>query len=166
MIEFMLKDRRVRLINDVFYARAICRGIETKKEKWSKVSFSNSHGYLICNLNIDKRLVRIVQHRLVWYAHHQDWNIWDTSSANSIDHRNQNKKDNRLCNLRKATHSENKQNVNHKGCNFDKRSNKWRARIKLNGKDIYIGLYATEEEAHEAYLAKKRNLHPYFVEDE
>ena len=166
MIEFMLKDRRVRLIDGVFYARAICRGKETKKEKWCKVSFSNSHGYLICNLNIDKRLVRIVQHRLVWYAHHQEWDIWDTSRDNFIDHKNKNKKDNRIGNLHVVTHAENKQNVNHKGCNFDKRSNKWRARIKLNGKDIYIGLYDTEEEAHEAYLAKKRILHPFFVEEE
>tara|TARA_R110001632_G_scaffold600_2_gene2109 strand:+ start:580 stop:1089 length:510 start_codon:yes stop_codon:yes gene_type:complete len=167
MIEFKLKDRRMRLIDDVFYARAFSRlGIETKKEKWSKVSFSNSHGYLICNLIIDKLLVRIVQHRLVWYAHHQDWDIWDTSRDNSIDHKNQNKKDNRIANLRPATHSENKQNRDVKGCNFDKRSNKWRARIKLNGKEKHIGYYDTEEEAHEAYLAEKRILHPYFVENE
>ena len=167
MIEFNLKDRRLRLIDDVFYSRAISRlGIETKKEKWSKVSFSDSHGYLICNLIIDKRLFRIVQHRLVWYAHNQEWNIWDTSMDNSIDHRNQDKKDNRLCNLRKATHSENKQNVNHKGCDFHKRSNKWRARIKLNGKQKTIGSYDTFEEAHEAYLAEKRTLHPFFVENQ
>ena len=168
MIEFKLKDRRLRLIDGVFYARAISRlGIETKKEKWSKVSFyDNGNGYLICGLTLNKVNHKFYQHRMVWYAHNQYWDIWDTSRDNSIDHINQNKKDNRIANLRKATHSENKQNVNHKGCYFDKRSNKWRARIQLNGKQIYIGLYDTYEEGHEAYLAKKRILHSHFVENE
>ena len=167
-MEFKLKDRRLRLINDEFYSRAISYlGIETKKEIWRKISFyETNYGYLSCNLTLNKVKHGLLQHRLIWFAHHQDWDIWDTSRDNSIDHRNQDKQDNHIANLRKATHSENKQNVNHKGCYFHKASNKWVARIKLNGKDIYIGLYATEEEAHEAYLAEKRIHHPYFVENE
>jgi hypothetical protein len=167
MIEFMLKDRRVRLINDVFYARAIWRGKETKKEKWNKMSFNeNLDGYLQGNLTLNKVQHMILQHRLVWYAHHQDWDIWDTSRDNFIDHKNQIKNDNRIGNLRKATHSENQQNQNVKGCYFVEEMNKWRAKIQLNGKQEHIGYYDTEEEAHEAYLAKKRILHSHFVENE
>ena len=167
MIEFNLKDRRMRLIDDEFYARAINnKGEETKKEKWSKVSFSDSHGYLLCNLTLNKVNHMFRQHRLVWFAHHQDWDIWDTSMDNLIDHKNKDKKDNRLCNLRKATHSENAQNQDVKGCYFKKANNKWVAQIQLNGKVKHIGCYDTEEEAREAYLAEKRILHPYFVDNE
>jgi hypothetical protein len=167
MIEFMLKDRRVRLIDGVFYARAIRNGIETKNEIWREVSFhETAHGYIQCSLTCGGVEMEMWQHRMVWYAHNQEWDIWDTSRNNSIDHRNQNKKDNRIENLRKATHSENEQNINHKGCFFKKNRNKWYAQIQLNGKRKHIGSYDTYEEAHEAYLQAKRILHPYFVEEE
>ena len=167
MIEFKLENRRLRLIDDEFYSRAIWGGTETKKETWSKVSFfETDNGYLKCNLTLNKVKHKLLQHRLVWYAHNQYWDIWDSSTNNQIDHINQDKKDNRIGNLRKATNAENKQNMDCKGCYFIEEKNKWKAKIKLNGKDIYIGLYDTEEEAHEAYLAKKRILHPYFVENE
>jgi len=166
MIEFKLKGRRMRLIDDVFYSRAICRGKETKKETWCKITFSDNKGYLRCNLTLNKVRHRLFQHRLVWYAHNQDWNIWDSSPDNSIDHKNKDKKDNRIANLREATQSENEQNKNSKGCYFEKARNKWRAQIYLNGKKKEIGSYDTYEEAHEAYLAEKRILHSYFVENE
>jgi len=168
MIEFKLKDRRLRLIDGVFYSRALNnKGEETKKEIWRKVSFSErSDGYLQCGLTLNKVQHTVVQHRLVWYAHHQDWDIWDTSQYNYIDHRNQNKKDNRLCNLRPATDAENKQNKDCKGCYFIEARNKWQTKIRINGKYKYLGYYDTYEEAHEAYLAEKRILHPFFVEEE
>ena len=167
MIEFKLKDRRLRLIDGVFYSRAIWGGKETKKETWHEVSFfETAAGYLHCGLTLNKVNHNLLQHRLVWYAYHQDWDIWDTSRDNSIDHHNKDKKDNRIGNLRKATHSENLQNQDVKGCYFNKASNKWVAQIMINFKNKHIGYYATEEEAHEAYLAKKRILHPFFVEEE
>jgi hypothetical protein len=167
MIEFKLKDRRMRLIDGEFYARALWGGKETKKEIWREVSFHESaNGYLYCSITLNKVEYKLYQHRMVWYAHHQDWDIWDTSRDNSIDHRNQDKQDNRLCNLRKATHSENKQNQDCKGCTFIKQTNKWKSQININGKVKHIGTYETEEEAHEAYLAEKRLHHTYFVENE
>lgn len=46
----------------------------------------------------------------------------------------------------------------YKGVYFNKRDNKWMARIRINGKLKYIGLFKTELEAHQAYLkAKKEN---------
>jgi hypothetical protein len=167
MIEFMLKDRRMRLINDVFYSRAVRDGKETKKEIWRKVLFfETAAGYLTCNLTLNKVDHMLLQHRLVWYAHHQDWNIWDRSTNNFIDHKNKIRNDNRLCNLHVVTHSENQQNRDCNGCYFHKQSNKWKAQIMINGKLKYIGAYDTYEEAHEEYLKAKRELHPYFVEEE
>jgi hypothetical protein len=35
----------------------------------------------------------------------------------------------------------------------------WRARIQVNGKGVHLGMFATPDEAHEAYLIAKRKLH-------
>jgi hypothetical protein len=167
MIEFKLKDRRLRLIDGVFFARAIRNGIETKKETWKKIKFNdNGTGYLTCSIRFDGDDRYILNHRLVWFAHNQYWDIWDTSRDNSIDHKNNNRSDNRYENLRLATHKENKQNQNVKGYTWNNTYGKFQAQIMIDGKNKYIGLYDTEEEAHEAYLAEKRILHPYFVENE
>jgi hypothetical protein len=42
---------------------------------------------------------------------------------------------------------------------FNKKLNKYRAKIKVDGKTIYLGYYNTPEEAHQAYLiAEKMNI--------
>jgi len=168
MIEFKLEDRRLRLIDGVFYARAFNnKGEETRNEIWRKMLFNdNGVGYLICGLTLNKVKHKLSQHRLVWYAHHQDWNIWDTSRDNQIDHINKIRNDNRIANLHIVTNAENQQNQDCKGCYFIEALNKWKAQITIDGKQKYIGLYDTYEEGHEAYLAEKRILHPFFVEDE
>lgn len=76
------------------------------------------------------------------------------------DHINQNPLDNRKCNLRTATRSENVQNKNkfikghsvYKGVTKDKKS--WIARIGYNNKKLYIGRYKTEKDAAIAYNQK------------
>lgn len=40
----------------------------------------------------------------------------------------------------------------YRGVSFDSYSGKWRARLKVDGKDISLGLFATEQEAYEATL--------------
>jgi len=46
----------------------------------------------------------------------------------------------------------------YKGVTFHKATNKWQARITINGKQTHIGYFKTELEAHQAYLkAKKEN---------
>lgn len=63
-----------------------------------------------------------------------------------VDHINGNTLDNRKCNLRVATKSQNQMNVNYRG--VDKQKNgTYKARIKLHGKAYYLGTYLTEEEA-------------------
>lgn len=73
-----------------------------------------------------------------------------------IDHINGNKLDNRRQNLRWATRSQNMANrkvkPNEAGFKGVYRHNrKWKARIKWNGKLLYLGLYATKEQAAVAY---------------
>ena len=76
-----------------------------------------------------------------------------------IDHINGNKVDNRLCNLRLVTNTENLRNSkSHRngrllGCYWNKKDKRWRAQIIIDGKLKYLGNFSTEIEAHEAYLA-------------
>jgi hypothetical protein len=82
-----------------------------------------------------------------------------------IDHKNGRRADNRLCNLRLATQSQ--QNMNSrrqsnntsgaKGVSWCKREQKWRAYIKLNGKLKHLSYFDSKHKAAAAYrqAAKK-----------
>lgn len=81
-----------------------------------------------------------------------------------VDHINGNPLDNRRCNLRVATHSQNLKNQNlrktntsgYMGVSYSKsvfhltRAKRWQAYIKINGRRKTIGWYATAEEAAHA----------------
>jgi len=117
-------------------------------------------GYLVVKVDGKK----LKAHRLAWALYHGSW------PKNHIDHINGVKTDNRLSNLRDVTVAQNLQNqrrpqVSNKSCEFlgvslDKRKNLWVAQIQVNRKGIYIGRFKTAEEAHAAYVQKKRELHP------
>ena len=47
------------------------------------------------------------------------------------------------------------------GASWHEGRQKWQAQIYINGKAKYLGLFKTKEEAHAAYLAAKRELHPF-----
>jgi len=105
-------------------------------------------------------------HRIIYKYHNEDWDITDTSTNNHIDHININSLDNRIENLRVATCSQNNRNKNkfkncsskYKGVCWDKKNNKWRARIKINGKQKHLGYFDNEEEACEAYKKKYEEI--------
>lgn len=80
-----------------------------------------------------------------WILNTKDKNI-------IIDHKNMNRLDNRKQNLRISNHSENATNQDHKGYNYDTKTNKYLVRIKINDKCINIGRYNTELEAETIYL--------------
>lgn len=76
-----------------------------------------------------------------------------------IDHKNNNKLDNRLENLRPCTHQQNmgnrrinKNNTSgYKGVTYSKIMKAWRARIYVNKKELNLGYYPTVEAAARAY---------------
>jgi len=92
-------------------------------------------------------------HRLAWVYTYGDW------PENQIDHIDGVRHNNRIVNLRQATHTQNAHNSKKrrgvkcglKGA-FPYRG-KFRAKICVKGKNIYLGDYNTEEEAHAAYMA-------------
>ncbi len=75
-----------------------------------------------------------------------------------VDHANANRLDNRRCNIRVASRAQNQQNskarkgaVGLKGVSFEKGPDRYRARITVAGKTIYLGCFLSAESAHEAY---------------
>jgi hypothetical protein len=91
-------------------------------------------------------------HRLVWLWFYGEW------PKSVTDHRDGNKLNNHISNLRDVTPRGNNQNLkSHRegklvGCRFHKRSNKWEARINEDGKYKFLGNFSTELEAHQAYM--------------
>ena len=75
--------------------------------------------------------------------------------------------DNRFANLRDGTGAENAQNRKVRYDNISgligvsRIQRKWQARIMILGCRLYLGRFKTPELAYAAYLAAKRELHPF-----
>jgi HNH endonuclease len=101
----------------------------------------------------------------VYLAHRLAW-LYMTGESPSleIDHRNGVRHDNRWANLRLATSAQNKQNRRMARGATPFRG-RWKAQIGLGNKVTkHLGMFDTEEEAHQAYLAAKAEMHPFFAE--
>jgi len=98
--------------------------------------------------------------RIVWVMHHG----WIPSNV-FIAHMNNNNADDRIENLKLMSGFElswgkglNKLNRSgYKGVSYSKRKKKYKAAIRIYGKDHYLGLFKTAKEASEAYEAARRN---------
>jgi hypothetical protein len=90
-----------------------------------------------------------------------------------VDHINGDGLDNRRKNLRIATQSENARNAikrnigssKYKGVGWHKASNKWCAKISFNKKDIWLGLFHSENKAAQAYNQAARKFHKNFAKE-
>lgn len=97
------------------------------------------------------------------YAHRLAW-LWKTGEwpRGQIDHINRQKDDNRICNLREATPSQNRMNSKSSGVRFRPGLKKpYRAVIKVSGKSMHLGYFPTHKLARQAYLAASKT---YFGE--
>ena len=112
------------------------------------------------DIGVDGRLY--LAHRLAWFYMHGVW------PKDKLDHKDTIGIDNWLDNLREVNHSENMMNqraphINNKcgflGVCYNKALSKFKSHIRVNGKLKHLGYFTTPEEAHQAYLTAKRELH-------
>lgn len=120
-----------------------------------------------------KRYWQVRYNRKNYQVHRIIWEMFNgpIPYRNEIDHINMNKSDNRLCNLRLATSSNNQHNrlkyrnntSGYKGVSWFPPEGKWRARITLNGKLRFLGYFTSAETAHAAYCRAAASLHKEFA---
>jgi hypothetical protein len=118
-------------------------------------------------ISVDSRLY--LAHRLAWLYMTGSW------PECAIDHKNGERADNRFENLRDVSLKENVQNRRLKSVNSSsgflgvsvsenyKGALRFKASIMYEDKRIYIGRFATAEEASAAYFGAKKMIHKGFI---
>lgn len=111
------------------------------------------------SVRLNRCLVRTLgrlhfRYRLIWI-----WHNGQIPSGMQVDHINRNSLDDRIGNLRLATRSQNMMNAGArktnkcglKGTSWCKKTKKWRAATRFDGKHRTLGYFSTPSEAHAAY---------------
>ena len=101
------------------------------------------------------------EHHIVWLIHH------GRLPSSEIDHIDRDKTNNKIENLRETNRYVNMHNitkasknnkVGYRGVGYDKKVNKYHARIQHKGTSTFLGMYDTAKLAHQAYLNHKEKL--------
>jgi len=117
------------------------------------VGSNTKDGYLATSIDCKTYMV----HRLIWIYVHGDW-------PDQIDHINHDRKDNRMCNLRSVSSKDNnknrlmtsKNNSGTVGVSWIYETQKWRATIMIDGKNVALGSFKDEQDAINARIKANR----------
>lgn len=133
-----------------------------KKTGWkADAGAIGSAGYRM--ISVGGRMVLV--HRIIYESVHGP-----LAAGMDVDHINGDKTDNRICNLRAVTRSQNMQNVARpqannvlgvRGVSWSKQKNKYRVTINLNKKQKHIGFFALLDAAGKAYLQAAKEFHTH-----
>jgi HNH endonuclease len=116
----------------------------------------NNRGYVDIGLTYRDKQHRYTAHCIAFAMTYGRWPV------DEIDHKNRVRSDNRLANLREATHVQNNENRTLPvGAGAYCCGRRWKALIRVNGKQKRLGCFASKEDAARAYLAAKAQLHPF-----
>ncbi len=134
--EITLRHGQIAIVDDADYEWL-------NQWQWS----TDSSGYAYRHVYIDGTNRSVYMHRVILNAPHKS----------QVDHVNHEKLDNRRCNLRIVTQSQNNQNAQRrvkaesafKG--VKRRGNRWEAYIVVDSKRMYLGLHLTQRSAAHAY---------------
>lgn len=113
----------------------------------------SARGYLHVGTTIEGKHINLRLHQVAWFLFYCVW------PERMIDHKDNDKTNNALDNLRLASDRQNSHNSKghkdsmsgYKGVSWDKRINRWVARLHTNGKSKHIGSFIDALDAAEAY---------------
>ena len=151
-MECELNERLIKLEEDgeLYYWYDYCGGRLIKNPYWKKYKQTidtdiNGRQYKI--IKADSRKFKV--HRVIYFIHnYMEWDIWDTSRSNLIDHIDNNGLNNNIENLRVVTHQENMWNKGAKHIHITKQNT---YRVEIRGGDIrFRKTFKTEQEAIDA----------------
>jgi hypothetical protein len=134
----------------------------TVKERIFKLSLE-TRGYYVVHFNKNGKSKNMKIHVLVAMAFLG--HVPDGTMKIVVDHIDNNPLNNHVSNLQLISNRENlskdKKNGSSKytGVLWSKATNKWRSEIRINGKKKHLGLFISEEEAHEAYQKALKIYH-------
>jgi len=122
---------------------------------------SNGEGYRVGRIFGQ----RLLAHRVIWALTHGAW------PCDEVDHRDLDRANNRIQNLRVATSGQNKCNTparrsgtsGCKGVTWNARRGKWMAQIAVKGRNKYLGLFDEKSGAAAAYAAASMSAHGEFA---
>jgi hypothetical protein len=120
---------------------------------------NNGNGYLQIELSKNGKRKKYLIHRLIALAF-----IQNPENKEFIDHVDNKRSNNNINNLRWVNRQENNFNSlkskntssKFKGVSFEKKTNKFRAFIKINGKNKFLGYFENELAASDAYNSKAK----------
>lgn len=129
----------------MFSSERHCKTWNTKYANREAFTRTDPYGYKVSSI-LDHPYRA---HKIIWAIVHGVW------PADEMDYITGNKSDTRLSNLQEASHQENSKNTKRRsdnisgvaGVGWHSQTKMWRARVKVNGKEVYLGLFATVEEA-------------------
>lgn len=108
----------------------------------------------------------LLAHRIIWFIHNGL-----VPEGFELDHKDGNKSNNKIDNLRLSTRGQNQRNIGlnennktgFKGVSLNNgRGKPYRASVKFKGVRYHLGLFNTKEEAKAAYDKKAEELHGEF----
>jgi hypothetical protein len=149
----------------------VARGIMTWKNppKGAEHTIGKQAGWIEKQKHNDRRFVRVQingrsysRSRIIFLVAHGRW------PHPMVDHINRDSTDDRICNLREATASQNARNTRRTRTVHDlpqgayQAKNRFQSSITVDKRAIYLGSFETAEDAHKAYVAAKKVMHGEF----
>lgn len=172
-----LSDLQARVLycpkSGAFHWRADC-GPESFKSvrAWNvwrrkfagKAIGKTNRGYVVVAMTTAAGACEVAGHIAAWVLANGEW------PAQEVDHKNRNRADNRLVNLRLATHQQNGQNkgvqrnskCGRKGVHQHTQNGNWVAQITVNGRRKHLGSFPSVDEASNAYMTASMAIHGAF----
>mgnify|MGYP005829887319 CR=1 FL=1 len=162
-MECELNGRLLKLEEDgeLYYWNNISRCGEMKNPYWVKYKptlLTDKRGKRYKTIKVIGRQFLI--HRVIYFIHnYMEWDIYDNSQSNLIDHIDNNGLNNNIENLRPATHQQNMWNKKGK-CYYKTKHNTYRAKVRAGEVGINK-CFKTEQEAIDAVAEFKLKYHQF-----